>query len=412
MESKKPLLTPLLRWFLFAMVLANTAAEMYAILLPIYLTELGASVAQVGMVFTLSSLVPLVLQVLGGWISDSIGRLRAIAIGSVGGVLGYVAMILAPTWQWMLLALGLGYVARSFVGPSFSAFIAEQSTEENRGRVYGLTDMIFHIVTVIGPPLGGFMATRYGFRFMLLVSGGLYTLAAIMRFWMAGTVRHTVEANPQQLSLRSLRTQLGSMLAMLTAGGLITWIFITDGVSDISWRLSGELLPLYVEQFGGANLQQIGYLGSIFGIALMLATVPAGWLADKFSERFTIIGGFFLQFVAFMVLLRAESFLGFALVWAIFGVGIGALSPAYQSIVSKAIPEKMRGTAFGLFRSSLGLISLPAPWIGAQLWERVHPSAPFRFTGFAALLSILLVWAKFKLPEGEDAPLAPEPEAA
>ena len=47
-----------MRWFLFAMVLANIASHMYMMLLPVFLKEMGASVAQVGMVFTLSSLVP------------------------------------------------------------------------------------------------------------------------------------------------------------------------------------------------------------------------------------------------------------------------------------------------------------------------------------------------------------------
>ena len=85
-QPNEPLLSPLMRWFLLAMILANIAGTMSRLLMPIYLTELGASVGQVGLVFTLTSVVILALQVLGGWISDNIGRLRAIAIGSVGGV--------------------------------------------------------------------------------------------------------------------------------------------------------------------------------------------------------------------------------------------------------------------------------------------------------------------------------------
>jgi MFS family permease len=80
--------------------------------------------------------LPLVLQILGGWLSDSLGRLRSIAIGSVAGVLGYVGLLLAPSWRWALVGEGLGTVARSFVGPSFSAFIAEQSTEETRAGLW------------------------------------------------------------------------------------------------------------------------------------------------------------------------------------------------------------------------------------------------------------------------------------
>jgi MFS family permease len=143
-----------MRWFLFAMVLANVASNMYVMLMPVFLKELGATVTQVGMVFTLSSLVPLALQIFGGWISDSIGRLRAIAIGSIGGVVGQFLMVVSPTWQWMLLAISIANIARSFVAPSFGAFIAEQSTEETRGRVYGISETIFQVVSVVGPPVG------------------------------------------------------------------------------------------------------------------------------------------------------------------------------------------------------------------------------------------------------------------
>ena len=69
-----------MRWFLLAMVLANIAGTMSRLLMPIYLTELGASVGQVGLVFTLASVVILALQVLGGWISDNIGSVGGVAI--------------------------------------------------------------------------------------------------------------------------------------------------------------------------------------------------------------------------------------------------------------------------------------------------------------------------------------------
>jgi MFS family permease len=137
--KNQSLLTPLVRWFLFAMVLANIAGSMYQMLLPIYLTNLGASVAQVGLVFTLSSIVIFILQIFGGWVSDSIGRLRTIAIGSVGGIVGFSAMLVANSWQWMLVAIAISQIPYALVGPSFGAFIAENSSEANRGRVYGIT---------------------------------------------------------------------------------------------------------------------------------------------------------------------------------------------------------------------------------------------------------------------------------
>jgi MFS family permease len=64
--------------------------------------------------------------------------------------------------------------------------------------------------------------------------------------------------------------------------------------------------------------------------------------------------------------------------------------------------------AFGLFSTSLGLVSLPAPVIGGFLWENVNPQFPFLLTAFASLLAIIPAWFKFKvsgdMPDNEAVP--------
>ncbi len=396
---RAPLLNQTLVVFLLAMVLANISSHMYEPLLPLYLKSLNANVVQVGLFFTLSRIIPLLLQILGGWISDTLGRLRSIAFGSIAGVLSYVAMILSPTWQWVLLGEGLAATTRSLVGPSFGAFIAEQSSEENRARVFGISEMIFMVVAVIGPPLGGWLADTYGFQVLLICAACLYTLATIIRVLMARLAARKQEANPEKLSLDGLKNKLGTMVGLVLAGGLVTWILVTDGVQDIAYSLSFNLMPVYLNDFGGLSVQQIGWLESIFGVFMMLITVPAGMLADRKGERLGIILGFFLQFLALMVFIRVSTFWGFAGAWGLLGLGIGLMSPAYQSLISKAVPQNMRGTAFGLFSTSLGVVSLPAPLIGAQLWQQVGPKFPFMLTGWAALLAIIPVWFKFKTPK-------------
>jgi len=398
-EKSPPLLTPILRWFMLAMVLANIGGAMYTMLLPIYLTDLGASVGQVGLVFTITSMVTLILQLVGGWISDSIGRLRAIAIGSVGGIIGLSAMLLAPSWQWMLAAISVSQIPYALVGPSFSAFIAENSVEENRGRVYGLTDTIFQITGIVGPPLGGLLAGAYGFKFMLLVATLIYTVAAGLRIWMARTMTPVEDTGSDDLSWGSLKRSLTTMWGMLVGGGVITWVFITDGVRDSSFRLTNELQPLYLKQIGQLSLEQIGVLGSFFSGAMMVMPILAGRLSDRTEERVPISLGFLLIFIAMVIFLQVQSFMGFASVWLLFGLGVGLLSPAYQSLISKVIPKKNLGVFTGLFRSSIGLLSLPAPWLGAQLWERFNPQFPFIIAAAASVLTIIPTWLKFKLPD-------------
>ncbi|MFN2144039.1 MAG: MFS transporter [Anaerolineales bacterium] len=403
MQTKKErLITPLLAWFMAAMVLANTAGAMQGMLLPLYVSELGASIKQVGLVFTLANIVPLVLQVFGGWFSDNYGRLRAVAIGSIGGVLGHLILPFATSWVWVLIGLSVGSIARAMVGPSFSAFIAEQSSEENRGKVYGITDTIFQIIQVVGPPLGGMLVSQYDFRLMLLVSGAFYTTAAIVRVRMARINGKSEQQDSQPLTLDSLKTSVVTMFGMLVAGGLITWIFLTDGVRDIAFRMSDTLLPLYMEEISGITAAQIGWLGSIFGITMMLVTIPSGWISDKLGERVPIIAGFVIDGSAvFMFTRLGNTFLAYATLFVLFGIGVGLQSPAYNSLVSKAVPENLRGMAFGLFWTSLGIISLPAPYIGAALWDKFDPSVPFTITAVLAVASAIPVFFKFKLPEKE-----------
>jgi MFS family permease len=321
------------------------------------------------------------------------------ALGSLAGNLVYVGFIFAPTWQWVLSGQIFSAITRALIGPSFNAFIAEQSSEGTRARVFGITDTLFLIISVVGPPLGGYLVDEYGFRIMLAVAWVFYALATLIRVSMARTASRGHEANPQKLTLSSLRSNLGSMVGLLLSGGVITWVLITDGVRDVAFMLSYNLMPVYLEQIGQMTYQQIGWLGSVFGLSMMLVTLPAGWLADRKGERLGIVIGFLLEAAAMFTFMNVNGFWGYALVWALFGLGGGMMSPAYNSLISKVVPEKQRGTAFGLFGTSLGLVSLPAPAIGAQMWEKYGPRMPFYVTGLAALISAIPAWFKFKLPE-------------
>jgi MFS family permease len=401
--ERKPLLNANLRWFLLAMILANIAGQMGQSMLSLYLMELGANVAQVGLVFTLASLVPTGLQILGGWLSDTVGRLRMIAIGSSVAVLGWLIFFLAPSWEWVLVGLCLDRVSNSVVGPSFSAYIAEQSSEEERGRVFGLTKSIYMIVTVVGPALAGFLAYRRGFRSMMFVAFILFATATGMRVWMGTAARFTSHKSTKKPTLARLRNQIGGMFALLFAGGILTWIWVTDAIGDTAFNMIGQLYPIYLADIGRLNVEQIGWLNAAWGAATILASALAGWLTDRRGERAVIISGFFMETAGLVMLLQATALPGFAGAMVAFGLGVGCLMPAYDSLISKVVPEDRRGLAYGLFGTSLGLLSLPFPWMGAQLWERLSPQAPFWVTVAASVISIPIAWFKFALPGKERA---------
>jgi len=382
-----------------AMILANISGNMHLPLLPLYLQKLGADVGQVGLFFTVSAVAPLLFQIFGGWLSDSIGRLRAVAIGSLAGVVAFTIFVVSPAWEWLLLATAMGSMSGAFVAPSYQAFIAEESAEHARGRVYGLSSALFSVVGVIGPPIGGYISQYYGYRAMYIVAWIIYFVATVIRIWMARAARLREAETRTKPSFSGLKTSLASMGALLVAGGVVTWIFISDGVRDVSFTMAFQLLPLYMQNLMGLSNVQIGWLSSISSLATMLLLTPAGWLSDRKGERVGIVAGFALIALAMAVFLRSRLFAGFVVVWALFGTGIALIDPAYSSLISKAVPQKLRGLAFGVFSTSIGLISLPAPAIGAMLWERFSPQVPFYVPLVTTLVLLPVMWAKFKVPK-------------
>jgi len=393
------------------MILANVAAMMYDPLLPLYLQHLGADIRQVGLFFTISAILPLLFQIFGGWLSDSIGRLKAVAIGSVAGLFTFIIFLIAPSWEWGLLAMATGAIGRSFVAPSYRAFIAEQSEENNRGKIYGFSDAVFAVVGVFGPPLGGWLSDQYGYRILFLVAGAIFTVATILRVSMAisaGRQRQqkfkVITPEPSEVmkpSWSNLKTSIAAMVALLLTGGVATWILVSDGIIDINFNMVGQLLPIYMQNEVGITNTQIGVLNSISSIVTMALMTFTGWLSDKKGERVAIAGGMIILSASMAVFILARNFYAMAISWAMFGVGNALIGPAYSALISKAVPEKLRGIAFGLFSTSVGVIALPAPFIGAFLYETFNPRLPFILPTIALLVVVPIVWKKFHLkPNG------------
>ena len=399
--QNKPLLNADLRWFLAGMILANIAGQMLYSMLSLYMINLGAQVTEVGLVFTLASLVPMVLQIFGGWLSDTVGRLRVIALGSSIAVFGYAIITLAPSWEWVLIGLSVEYVSNSVVGPSFGAYISEQSDESQRGRVFGMTSSIYMTVTVIGPVLAGVLANRFGFKSMMSVALLFYFAATSLRVWMATSEHFAAKKDAERPTLAGFKNQISTVFTLLLAGGILTWIWVTDAIGDTAANMIDQLTPIYLSDIGALNVEQIGYLSAIRGFAIITVSPLAGRLVDRFSERVSIMTGFILQATGMCLFLFSQSFVGFGAAMIFSGAAVGCLIPGYDSLISKVVPEERRGLAFGLFGTTLGILSLPMPWIGAQLWENISPQTPYSFVILACLISIVIAWAKFTLPQKE-----------
>jgi MFS family permease len=383
--------------FLFAMALTEISRTMTLVQIPIFIRELGASIQQLGFFLTISLAFPLLLRIFGGWLSDSIGRLRTLTIGSFAGMLSFLAYALAPTWQIAILAPALLAITTAFVFPSYKAYIADQTSEDVQGRVFGLTEAVISLAFIFGPPLGGIVAQQFGYRPMFALATITYTLATVIFFMMYRTSPTYSQDKGVRPDLENLRSSLGQMLILMVSGGLVTWILIVDGVRDVAFKMSFDLMPIYLREIGELTKQEIGLLDGMFGVAITLTTLPAGWLVDKTSERVGITLGLITMILSRLIFAISTAFWGFALSWIFLGIGGGLLAPAANALIAKGVPRKVRGLTYGLVATSLGILSLPAPWIGSQVWYAVNPRAPFLLSVVLATLVIIPAWFKLVL---------------
>lgn len=395
-ETSKPrppgILTRRLLFFLVAMALVEGARTLTMVQIPIYLRERGADITEIGLFFTVSMVFPLILRIIGGWLSDSVGRLRALIYGSLFGAAAYLVYAFVPSWEFALSAPALIAVATSLVFPSYKAYIADQTPEAMRGRTFGISEAVVTFSWVIGPPIGGWLASAHGYRPLFLVAAGSFASAGVIFGVLHSRRQREQDSEIENPSWEALKRSMREMLGLMFSGGLVTWLLVTDAVRDITSKLSFDLMPVYLSDVAGISKQGIGLLDGIFGIAIAGISIPAGWLVDRVSARLSVVLGLAVLILSRLIFGLTDSFAGFALSWALLGIGAGMLDPAYSWLIARGVPRHLRGLTFGLMATSLSILSLPSPWIGGQLWMRISPKAPFFSTVILGILALVPAW--------------------
>jgi len=407
-NATEPLITRRILLLFIGRSFAEATRAMTTVQIPIFLRELGASVGEIGLFFTLAMILPLLFRLLGGWMSDSIGRLRAMLFGSLAGILAYLPYAFARDWQMALLGPVLLAIATALLVPSYRAHIADIVPDERQGRIFGIGNSVLNLAWVVAPPLGGFLAYAYGYRTMFLSAILLYAIAALLFWYLVRADERVNGPTREKPSLASLRSSFGEILPLAVAGGLFTWILITDGIQDVALDLSFNLMPVYLNDIIGIGKQSIGVMDGLHGIAWVIASPLGGWLADRVGAKQGIMLGLGGLMLSPLIFAFAVDFWGFALSWIVLGIGAAIFGPALDVLIARGVSQHLRGLAYAFVATSLGVISLPAPWIGSQIWIALGPKAPFILTSGLGILALIPAWLRLRIPENQDPALEVE----
>ena len=299
----------------------------------------------------------------------------------------------------MILAFSIMGIGWALGGPSFSAFIADNTAEKNRAKVYAVQLNVKNVINLIKYPLAGLIVSHFGFKAMLLAAGVFFAVGSVIFAILDRKTRSKKLPDQPSHTKTPFGKSFGVVIGLVLAGGLFTWLFIIDHANDIVVGLSSSLQFLYAEQIVGVSVAQLAYIPTIGAAIALIVTIPLGYWVDKKGENIGMALAYLLLAIHFGTPLFARNFLGLVPSALVHPLMTGLAGPASRSLVSKAVPEEQRGIAFGLTLTSRGLVSLPSPYVGGLLWDRFNPKAPFLVTVIGCIGLSLLAFIKLKVPK-------------
>ncbi len=387
------------KWLAPAFFLLVMGEAMSAGFLALYVQHLGAMVEQVGLFFTVNMVAVAAAWVLGGWVSDSLGRLPTAGLGLLLGTVGYAGSALMPVWPLLWLSVAVSTFGLAAASLSYLAYATAHTPEAMRGRITSLFGAGGGLAALIGVPLAGQLSEHLGFRGLYGVIAGLAATGLVLALPQLRGERWT----PGRLHLAGLRESVGGVWRLLTLGGIVTWVFLLDGARDLGFSVSEQFIPVYYRQIGGLSLAEVGLLGGVATVGAIVLTPLGGWLADRLSERVGIAVAAVLGLVGMVLFVSAQGLGGFALAMVVFASARSFMDPAFLAMLTKSVSVDRLGLVLGLTGTALSVLSTPGPALGGILWNAVAPAAPFLGTGLILLLVAVPVWFTFR-PGKQDAP--------
>jgi MFS family permease len=142
---------------------------------------------------------------------------------------------------------------------------------------------------------------------------------------------------------------------------------------------------------------QIPLLWAAVSAVAMLFSTPLSALSDRVGRVGLLVAGYIAYglFYLGLGLISRQSMSVYAL-FAFYGLFMAATEGVEKALVADLAPLALRGTAFGWFNLTAGVLLLPASVIFGWLYQTVSPLAAFACSGSAALLAalLLLFWVR------------------
>lgn len=359
------------------MLLAGFAGAAFGLTIP-YLTliarDRGISLRVIGVMAASYLIAQMFLQLPFGALSDRVGRMPLIALGfAVEGIAtaGFVFADSAPAFIALRVVQG---VALAMIMPALRALIADVTPMERRGQAYAWLFASFGGGLMLGPPIGGILASPLGRNPVFLVAATANILLAV---W---TVFNLHAPRPASHDASLPKIPYAAMLTRPLVGA-----FLLGFGSRILEGMFTGIWSIYLDDLGASDFV-IGITYSTFSVAFLLLTPIGGRLADSGKRWAKILFGNLTMAVLIVSYGVVQWIPGILVIGMLEGAVATIPTPALDAYLASVADPRIQGRIQGTFGAA------SAALFGVWLYETAH------FLPFAVAGGVLIVLTLIAVP--------------
>ena len=382
--------------------------------IPIFAKSFDVTFGTASLVFIVYMVGAMLATVPTGYLIDRIGRRKIVLAGPI--LLGLSSFMVAgaQSFEMLLLWRLVGGGAQQMWQLARLAMIADTGGDRQRGRqITGMLAMT-SAGNLLGPALGGLLASAWDVRVPFVVHGMLAIIAILPSFKMMQETAPTLVARRAGASAVSHAPGLSlAGLATLCTAPILAFFLAQFLGSVTRGTLFGGAVNLYPVYAYGVDARALGMLGALSAAVGIPITFASGALMDRFGRKVNTVPGFIilgsgLAFTAWTAHanLPFATYVG-AFVW--FQVGQSVTSGNMQIIGSDIAPVHARGQFFGVWRLIGEIGQLVSPIAFAYLVENYAYDAGFGFLSFTSFATALVLAFLVKESLGRAPKSEPQP---
>ena len=240
--------------------------------------------------------------------------------------------------------------------------IATQTPREKAGKALGILVTGTTSGQLLGPLIGGVIASIFSYRGSFLLTGALLFLVFILTFFFVTENHKPSEglAPAQQADKHPFKH--------LSNKNLLIGLFLTTTVIQIVNSAINPIMALFVREINQTNWPTtllVGIVTAMPGISTIIAAPRFGRLGDRVGPQYVLMGGFALAFLVQFPTAFVSSIFMLMFLRFMIGISDATMLPQINSLLTKSVPSEMTSRIFAYNQSFASIGNVIGPMVGA-----------------------------------------------